>query len=267
MSDARLRLTQMAAVMRLEWRRLLLSWRPIWVLVLALLPVALVTAIAFLQARLGEGDPAAARVEFANLYHGLIVRVVLFFGCLGLFVGLIRAEVENRSLHYYLLAPLPRWVVVVGKYLAAVTLAWAAFVTSTALSFAALWAPGGIGRMLDPAALRDLAAYCAMTALGCVGYGALFLVLGTLLKGPGFVVVLFFAWEWFQFLLPPVLKQLSVVHYLKALTPVPISEGPFAIVASPAPVPVAVLQVVAYAAVAVALAAWKLTRSEIDYAG
>ena len=47
--------------------------------------------------------------------------------------------------------------------------------------------------------------------------------------------LLLYGWEWLNFLLPPLLKKVSVIHYLNSLVPVPISEGPFAVVAEPTP--------------------------------
>lgn len=254
-----------AGVMRLEWRRQLMTPRVLWPLLLALLPVGLTAAIAWAMVRFDEGHAGDVPEIYANLYHGLIVRVVLFFGSLALFVNLVRGEVEDRTLHYLLLTPVRRHALVAAKFLAAVGTGWLLFVGGTAVSFALLQIPGGVGRVLTGPGLAELAAYCGMTALGVVGYGAAFLLLGTLLRSPGYLVALFFGWEWFEFLLPPLLKQLSVVHYIKVLTPVPISEGPFALLADPVAPGLAVLKVALYAVVGVAVAAAVAARVDLDY--
>jgi ABC-type transport system involved in multi-copper enzyme maturation permease subunit len=257
---------QLWAVARWEWRRQLRGMRLAFLLVLALLPVALAAAMAALPVHLEWRDSVnGVREVYANFYHLLVVRVVLFFGCLAGFLGLIRGEVETRTLHYFFLAPVRRPLVVLGKYLAAVTVAWALFVPATALSLAAVYRPAAAGGLLPAAAWGDLPAYLAMTLLGCLGYGALFVALGALLRGPGLVVALFFAWEWFEFLLPPVLKQLSVVHYLKALTPFPIADGPFALLAEPTAPWLAALQLLLYIAVAVGVAVLAVRRMEVSY--
>jgi ABC-type transport system involved in multi-copper enzyme maturation permease subunit len=254
-------------LMRLEWRRQLLTPRVLWPLLLAFLPVGITGGIAWVVTKFG-GEMSGhenMQEEFANLYHGLIVRVVLFFGSLALFVNLVRGEVEERTLHYLLMTPVRRPAIVAAKYLAAVATGWLLFVTATAVSYLLVNLPGGLGRALDADGLSSLFAYCGMTALGVVGYGAAFLLLGTLLRSPGYLVAVFFGWEWFEFLLPPLLKQLSVVHYIKVLTPFPISEGPFALLAEPVPAWQAVLKVAVYAAVAVAVAAWVASRQDLDY--
>ena len=248
-------------IMRLEWRRQLMTPRVLWPLLLALLPVGITAAIAWVAVRFAEGEVHELPEVYANLYHGLVVRVVLFFGSLALFVNLVRGEVEDRTLHYLLLTPVRRPAIVVAKFLSAVGTGWLLFVGATAASFAIMQIPTGFGRM----SLADLGAYCAMTALGVVGYGAAFLLLGTLLRSPGYLVAVFFGWEWFEFLLPPLLKQLSVVHYIKVLTPFPISEGPFALLAEPVPPALAVLKVALYASIGVAIAAVVASRTDLDY--
>jgi ABC-type transport system involved in multi-copper enzyme maturation permease subunit len=266
-SGRRARLRAFWGLMRLEWRRQLLTPRVLWPLLLALLPVGVTALMAW--AFLRFADEAARhgnmQEELANLYHGLIVRVVLFFGSLALFVNLVRGEVEDRTLHYLLLTPVRRQSIVVAKYLAAVGTGWLLFVGSTALSVAIVSIPGGLGRLLTRSGLAELAAYSGMTALGVVGYGAAFLLLGTLLRSPGYCVALFFGWEWFEFLLPPLLKQLSVVHYIKVLTPFPIAEGPFALLAEPVTPGLAVLKVAIYATVGVGIATWVASRVDLDY--
>jgi ABC-type transport system involved in multi-copper enzyme maturation permease subunit len=254
-------------LMRLEWRRQLLTPRVLWPLLLALMPVGITAAVAWAAHRFG-GDVATRdnmQLGFANLYHGLIVRVVLFFGSLALFVNLVRGEVEERTLHYLLLTPVRRPAIVAAKYLAAVGTGWLLFVGATAASFLLITLPGGLGDAFTAAGLRQLFAYCGMSALGVIGYGSAFLLLGTLLRSPGYLVAVFFGWEWFEFLLPPLLKQLSVVHYIKVLTPVPISEGPFALLAEPVPAWQAVLKVALYATVAVSVAAWTASRQDLNY--
>src|SRR5262245_18148326 len=109
-------------VMRLEWRRQLLTPRVIWPLFLALLPLAVTGMMAWIITHFrGEmNSPPNMTEVYANLYHALIVRVVLYFGCLALFLNLVRGEVEERTMHYLLLTPVQRPLLVAAKYVAAV---------------------------------------------------------------------------------------------------------------------------------------------------
>ena len=104
-----------------------------------------------------------------------------------------------------------------------------------------------------------------MTALACIGYGAVFLAVGFFFKSPAIPALAVFGWEKIHFLLPPLLKKISVIHYLQSLCPVPISQGPLAILAD-APSPwVAVPGLLGLTLVLLGLSAWKIRRMEILY--
>jgi ABC-type transport system involved in multi-copper enzyme maturation permease subunit len=253
-------------LMRLEWRRQLMTPRVLWPLLLAALPVALTATIVWAALRFNAAQEFDGFKEmYANLYHGLIVRVVMFFGALAFFLNLVRGEVEERTFHYLLLTPVRRPAIVVAKYLAAVGSGWLLFGGATAASFVIANIPTGMGHLGTAQGFSELASYVGMTMLGVLGYGAAFLMLGSVLRSPGYLVALLFAWEWFEFLLPPLLKQLSVVHYIKVLTPFPIPEGPFALLADPVPAWQAILQMLVYAAVGVGIAAFATSRTDLDY--
>lgn len=261
------RISRLPAVMLWEWRRQRSLGRLIWLVALAAVPVVIMALRLWIYYEFQEegSGPVAVREEYAAFFHGLMVRVVLFFGCLTLFLGGIRGEVERRTLHHLYLAPLPRWMIVQGKYLSSVLVAWLLFGASTLASWLLAQVPGGLGRALEAGGLAEIGTYLAMTFLGSMAYGALFLVVGTLLPSPGWIVAVLFFWEWVQFLLPPVLKQLSVTHYLNQLTPIPVSEGPFAILSEPEPAALTVAKLLLYCLVATSLAAWSVRRAELDY--
>jgi hypothetical protein len=64
-----------------------------------------------------------------------------------------------------------------------------------------------------------------------------------------------------------VLKKLSIIHYLNSLTPVPISEGPFAIVADPTPAWLSVPGLLGVTALVLIMASVRIRRMEIRYGG
>ena len=88
--------------------------------------------------------------------------------------------------------------------------------------------------------MGQLLTYAGITILACIGYGAFFLVVGLFFRNPIIPALVLYGWEWLNFLLPPLLKKISVIHYLNSLAPVPVSEGPFAVVAEPTPAWIAV---------------------------
>jgi hypothetical protein len=103
--------------------------------------------------------------------------------------------------------------------------------------------------------------------LGCLGYGAAFLVIGLFFRNPIIPALLAYGWEWINFLLPPVLKKISIIHYLHSLSPVPISEGPFAISIEPTPAYLSIPGLLIVTAAVLMLASFQIRRMQINYGG
>jgi ABC-type transport system involved in multi-copper enzyme maturation permease subunit len=263
---------QIAAIMRLEVRKNFIGRRAILIYMLAAAPVLLMAALSaelsWQQSR--HNNIGEINIIFANLYEGLILRTIVFFGCAWIFMNLFRGEVVDRSLHYYFLSPLRREVLVCGKYLSGLVASLVLFGISTAGSlvflFIGLGAAGG-NYFTNGAGKSQAAAYLGITALGCVGYGAAFLVIGLFFRNPIIPALLVYGWEWINFLLPPVLKRISIIHYLHSLSPVPVPEGPFAMVAEPTPAYLSIPGLLIVTALVLALASFQIRRMEINYGG
>src|ERR1017187_683099 len=175
-------------------------------------------------------DVGEDAITFAGVFQFFYLRLAVFFGCLGIFMNLFRGEVLDRSLHFYFLAPIRREVLMAGKFLAGLLATCTIFVTSELLqTFAFLWH--------FPPSVRDLylyhnhglehaAAYLGVTVLACVGYGAFFLVAGMLFRNPIMPAAAILIWEGINPFLPTVLRQFSVIYYLKSLCPVDIPSPP-----------------------------------------
>lgn len=260
---------QTLAVCGLELRRNAISKRSVLVYLIAALPAALTAALAAVPDVARElADPGAMLEVRANIYEGLVLRMSVFFGCAWVFMNLFRGEIVDRSLHYYFLCAVRREVVVVGKFLAGAAITIAIFsLTTLAVTFF-LYLPLGSAasrHLLEGGGLQQAGSYFLMTALACVGYGALFLVIGLFFRNPIVPALVVYGWEAINFLLPPVLKRGSVIYYLHSLSPVPISEGPFALIAEPAPAWIAVPSLLLFALVLLTVAAWRIRRMEISY--
>ncbi|MBP7586472.1 MAG: hypothetical protein KBA72_00870 [Thermoanaerobaculia bacterium] len=264
-------LRQVRAMLGLELRKTFLRPRALPVVLVAFLPVILL-ALRMLATRL-QAIPAEAVGDVAQTYGVIFqlffVRLVVFFGCFGIFTYLIRGEMLERSLHFYFLAPLRRDVFVVGKYLAGVVAGSALFGTSVLLQIGLCFltgaTPGGRAYLLSGPGAGQAMAYLGVTVLAVIGYGAVFLALGMLVKNPMIPAALILGWEWINFLLPPALKKLSVIHYLQSLCPVPVPHGPFALPAEPTPAVLALLGLLALAAALLFFASRRARRLEILY--
>lgn len=265
---------QIAAILRLEVKKNFWGRRAILMYLLAAFPVLIFFALTNLddQAQRDIGrNWGEAKIIFANIYEGLILRTVVFFGCAWIFMNLFRGEVVDRSLHYYFLSPLRREVLVVGKYFSGLVASCVLFGLTTALSLFFMYAARGsqtaIEDIVSGPGGREIASYLGITLLACLGYGAVFLVIGLFFRNPIVPALLAYGWEMINFLLPPVLKKVSIIHYLHSLVPVPVPEGPFALLADPTPVWLAVPGLFLTAAIVMVVAGWRIRRMEIRYGG
>jgi ABC-2 family transporter protein len=216
-------------------------------------------------------------ILFATVFQFFFLRLAVFFGCLGIFMNLFRGEILDRSLHFYFLAPIRRDVLMVGKFLAGLLATCAIFVTSELLqTIAFLWH--------FPPSVRDVylyhnhgleyaAMYLGVTVLACVGYGAFFLVAGMLFRNPILPAAAILIWEAINPFLPGLLRQFSVIYYLKALCPVEIPTPPgtppvLALLisnADPVSAPVAIFGIVIVALIALYASSIQVRRMEINY--
>ncbi len=267
-----LRMRQTLAVMRLEIRKNFLSRRALLLYLIAALPIFLLSLFALFGK---TGDDAQNFSElgivFAAIYGGLILRTLVFFGCAWVFMNLFRGEVVDRSLHYYFLAPVRREIILVGKYLsglvATVVLFSLTTVGSVLILYFSLYPSESARFFFDGAGFGQIFAYLGVTILACIGYGAVFLLVGLFFRNPIIPSLLLYGWEWINFLLPPLLKKISVIHYLQSLVPVPMSEGPFAVLVEPTPAWISVPSLLLFTGVVLFLASRHIRRMEISYAG
>jgi ABC-type transport system involved in multi-copper enzyme maturation permease subunit len=191
---------------------------------------------------------------------------------MGIFANLFRGEMQEKTLHYYLLTPIRREVLVAGKYLAGLAASLALFVGGTAIAFLFIgrhFGPAWTDYLTNGPGLSQLGSYCAVAALGCAGYGAVFLVGGLLFRNPMIVAAVVWVWEGLNPFLPSVLKKISVIFYLKGLCPVEIPASPpfslFVVETDPTPAWVAVPGLLAVTAILLVYAAMAARRMEINY--
>ena len=221
-------------------------------------------------------DFADDRQVFAAIFQYFYLRLAVFFGCLGIFMNLFRGEMLDQTLHFWFLAPARRDVLLAGKYLAGLLTAVTNFTVGAGLCFLVmLWPqePAELAAFWPNPGLSHLFWYCAAAALGCVGYGSVFLAAGLLLRNPIVPAVVLLFWESINGFLPAVLQKFSVLYYVQALAPVPAPTDPGApvlirMLMSPAAPPStagAVLGLLALTAVVLWAAARAVERLEINY--
>lgn len=258
---------QLKAVVRLELRKNFAGRRGLGTAILALSPLLIPLLRLHPNFDTDEQQVTEATQFFSILYQIYALRVALFLACVAVFGNMIRREVLDRTLHYYFLTPMRRELLVLAKYLTGLAITVPLFLLSTLVAFAISYLPhDGVQEFLFRGpGLGHLGSYLLVTVLGCIGYGAVFLLFGSLFKSPAIPALAVMGWEGIHFLLPPLLKKISVIHYLQSLCPVPMSEGPFAILAD-APSPwISIPGLLILAVLLVGIAGWKIRGMEVMY--
>ena len=165
-------------------------------------------------------------IVFAAVFQFFFLRLMVFFGCVFVFINLFRGEMLDKSLHYYLLAPVRREIVVAGKFFAGLLATVVIFGSSVALQFTVMNmhfdAQVLEQYMVRGAGWHHLFSYVGVTALACLGYGTVFLTAGIFLRNPLIPAVAIEVWESINGILPAMLRKFSVIYYLKSLTPVEV---------------------------------------------
>lgn len=259
---------QLAGIFQIEVARTLRGGRTLFACLLAALPITLFAARLVLPAHPHFLQNAGEITGlFAILFQTFFLRLLIFFGCVALFMGSFRSEIAEKTLHYFLLCPIRREALVAGKFLSGTVAATAIFGSSVGLSYLLIFAsPPGLleSYVLNGPGKWHLLAYLLVTAMACAGYGALFLTLGLFFRNPIIPAAVVLGWESINFLLPSFLKKISIVYYLDSLCPVPISQGPIAILSEPAPFWIAAPGLLAVTVVLLVIASLRLRSGRVE---
>jgi ABC-type transport system involved in multi-copper enzyme maturation permease subunit len=254
--------------MRMELARTFTLWGSLRLLFLAFAPAFIIAAHAMKDRHCNLSEETLILGGIIQLYF---VRFGVFFGCLGIFVRLVRGELAERTLHYWFLAPVRREVLVVGKFLAGVLTTVVVFGAGILASWSLMYVHFDAGQdfVLNGPGLAHLRAYLLVAVLACLGYGAVFLAMSLLFKNPIVPAVVLLFWELINGVLPVWLKRFSVTYYLKPLFPVELEVqgvlGLFTVVAEPTPPWLAVSGLLLFAALVLTFACWRIRRLEVLY--
>jgi ABC-type transport system involved in multi-copper enzyme maturation permease subunit len=228
---------QMAGILRLEMKKSFFAKRGLWIYLLALGPLFLTIGHSLYTSARGVARCSIAEdsMVFAGMFQFFYLKFAIFFGCVAVFTNLFRGEVLERTLHYYLLAPVRREVLLIGKYVSGLTATAVLFAISVMLAFLSMSAHFGQeywNYILRGPGLAQLGWYVAIAVLACIGYGAIFLFMGLMYRNPMIPAAAVMVWEGINGFLPPLLKKFSVIFYLKSLCPVDVPlPGPLSILA------------------------------------
>lgn len=210
-----------ARIFELSLGQMLWSRRSVFLGLLLGGPVLLALALRTVDAlymsgwRQINGVQVSGPVVFGMMIWLLYIRFIV--PVLGVFYGtsLIADEVDDKTITYLFTRPIPRSAVLLGKYLAYLVCTTLLVLPSVMIVYFLIVPIGGghIGATF-PSLLRDF----GMLATGLMAYGAVFALVGTRLKRPLIVGLVFaFGWEPAVLLFPGYLKRVTVAYYMQAL--------------------------------------------------
>lgn len=140
----------------------------------------------------------------------LLVILAVFFA-----TGVLSQEIEQQTISYLLTHPVPRWKILLAKYLASVVSVvvpvWASLLLLSIVTFKG-------GEIPFSRVRTDL----FVLFLGALAYNSLFLFVATLLRRPLLYGLAFaFLWETWVPTMPGKFQKLSLMAYLRVLAPHP----------------------------------------------
>ena len=210
-------------VFDLSLGQMLWSRRSVFLGVVVAGPVILAVAVPAVVAFAGRGLPMVNGASMTGAAtFGLIVWLLyirFIVPVLGVFYGtsLIADEVDDKTITYLFTRPISRAAVLFGKFLAYLTCTGLLVLPSIVVVFFIIVPLGGgsVGEAF-PSLVADL----GMLLVGLIAYGAVFALVGTRLKRPLVIGLVFiFGWEPGVLLFPGYLKQATIAYYLQGLVP------------------------------------------------
>ncbi|MEN6624959.1 MAG: hypothetical protein ABFD69_01890 [Candidatus Sumerlaeia bacterium] len=254
---------QIVALTRLSMRRLMFTRFMFSNLLLASLPVIMLVVIA-VSMKLGNMSGPG----LPDLHQGLermlrffYLHFIIFFVATVSGFAIVRQDLDDRTLHYIVLAPVKRWAVTISKFIAF-------WILSAAILLASYWAtylsaclivagPSATVRDLFGEAgwFGNLVRESCVIVLALTTYGAIGMAMGSVFKSLVFAPIL---WVWEATLpwLPAGLKLLALSHYFQSMLPVKVTEKQrmLEILADPASLTLSLTVLACVTAISIAIA-------------
>ncbi len=192
-----------------------------------------------------SGPEFFSKAGMSFFYQLFIQLISLLFG-----TSIIADETDRKTLIYLISSPISRFSILTGKFLSYLSISFAIFFTGlsllliathTEILFSSIFAEKFI--------LLTLSGF-----LSIIAYSSLFLLFGTLLKKSTIIGLFFiFGWEYIAIFIQGSAQKLTIIHYIRAITPVRINMGnsPFASLAGTVPTVEAIIVLILFSSVCI----------------
>jgi ABC-2 type transport system permease protein len=204
------KLSALAALFNLTLRQQLHGRRLLVLCCLYLLPVALVVLVRSVETHF-QAAGAELVILFTLIPHTLVPLTALLYA-----TGMIHDEIEEQTLTYLLVRPLPKWGIYLIKLLATMTVTMVLATCFTMLTYVAVYwgEPNLWGEIVPRRGLQVAAITCLALVAYCSGFGCLsFLTRWPLVVGMGYIAL-------FEGLLANIdfaVRRLTVNYYFRVL--------------------------------------------------
>ncbi len=213
--------TGVMRVFDLSLGQMLWSRRTVFMALVVAAPMLLALLYRIMHASFGDPEVNGQALRGTTLFGMTIWLLYLRFivPILGVFYGtaLVADEVDDKTITYLFVRPIPRRAILLGKYLAYLASTICVVLPSVMIVYFLTTAldVNVIARSF-PALAKDL----GLLAVGLAVYGAVFAFVGTRLRHPLVLGLVFaFGWEQFALVIPGYLRRFTVIYYLQALVP------------------------------------------------
>jgi hypothetical protein len=253
--------------MSFELRKFRAGRKWVFPLLLALAPISLVTMMLLFDDRPPSNNDITE--IFAVMFQTFMLRLMILFGCALVFANLYRGDMVTKTMHFYLLTPTRREVLVAGKYLTGLLLTSILYGTCVVVTNILIHSANGQAvaeaHFFSGPGTRQVLNYLGVAVLACVGYGSVFMVTGFLFKNPAIPAAFVLVWESANVFLPSTLQKISVVHYLQSIVPVPIPFGPFAVITAPSSLLASITGLSVFTIGVLIVNSFMMKRAQINY--
>lgn len=219
------RRTQLAAVVRAEATRTIRQRGMVMVLILALIPIGLMTVRAVFLPDALRIDVGRASGDIARLFTGFHLRVVVLFSCALAMIRPIRSEVSEQTLHLSFLAPLRREILTVGKFIGTLftllLVLWTSTLAAWFIRYAGCGLDFGLAFAFSLRGISQLAGHLAAITVATITYSALFFAVGIAFRRSLLVIVGYVGFELVAPFVPDSIRWLSAAQLAGAWSPSP----------------------------------------------
>lgn len=179
-----------------------------------------IPVIVLLVAKIIEMSNPGALITAGEIFSKamLIVYIQLLVPILALLFGtsVVNEEIDNKTLVYLTVSPVPKPAVIIGKFFAYIVMSAIILDSGLFLCFITI----NLDHLGEISYLKEFLTFFGVGALALISYCSFFTLLGTLHKKSLIWGLLFiFGWESIVQYFPGVTQKFTLIHYIKSLLP------------------------------------------------